>query len=238
MRLHIDQAPRALHRADVQVHLLDVSVSSDLSGLAIGLAVGRGVSIGPSSAAEEAALAAELSRTKARQDLEARTKEVRDLLRFGAYKPTGRGKPASEYLLAAAREDRFPKIHNLVDALNRISLHALLPISVLDLDRAQSQAFSIRRGRPGESYVFNTGGQSIDLGDLLLVSILPEDRATANAVKDSMATKLEPGSTNVLAVVYAPLGRGAEAGEAAAALAQAFREEGGAKQASHAVLTV
>ncbi len=31
---------------------------------------------------------------------------VRDLLRHGGYKPTGRGKPASEYLIRAAEGDR------------------------------------------------------------------------------------------------------------------------------------
>ena len=40
----------------------------------------------------------------------ARRASVRDMLRFGAYKPTGRGKPASEYLLNAAAEGHFPFI--------------------------------------------------------------------------------------------------------------------------------
>jgi hypothetical protein len=41
-------------------------------------------------------------------------KHVRDLLRHGGYKPTGRGKPSSEYLLGAAAEGGMPAI-NLAD---------------------------------------------------------------------------------------------------------------------------
>ena len=61
---------------------------------------------------------------------------VRDLLRRGGYKPTGRGKPASEYLAQAAAKGEFPRISNAVDALNLVSLDTGLPISLVDLDRA------------------------------------------------------------------------------------------------------
>ncbi len=62
-------------------------------------------------------------------------KSVRDLLRHGGYKPTGRGKPASEYLLGAAAGAPLPEINAAVDACNAVSLHSGLPISVVDLDR-------------------------------------------------------------------------------------------------------
>src|SRR5690349_6711452 len=61
---------------------------------------------------------------------------VRDLLRHGGYKPTGRGKPASEYLLRAVSEGALGSINPAVDACNVASLHSGLPISVVDLDRA------------------------------------------------------------------------------------------------------
>ena len=138
---------------------------------------------------------------------------VRDMLRHGRYKPTGRGKPASEYLVRSATQGTFPRINNLVDALNVVSLDSGLPISILDVQRAGASAFVIRRGRPGERYVFNQGGQEIGLEDLLLVAAEPEDRPCANPVKDSMATKLVEGTTDVLAVVYGP-----------AALAERVRE--------------
>ena len=61
---------------------------------------------------------------------------VRDLLRHGGYKPTGRGKPASEYLVRAANDGNLISINAAVDACNVASLHSGLPISVVDLDLA------------------------------------------------------------------------------------------------------
>lgn len=59
-------------------------------------------------------------------------KAVRDLLREGGFKPSGRSKPASEYL---AGVDSLGGINPVVDACNAASLHSGLPISVVDLDR-------------------------------------------------------------------------------------------------------
>ena len=153
---------------------------------------------------------------------------VRDLLRHGKYKPTGRGKPASEYLRQAAREGRFPRIDALVDLNNLASLESGLPISVLDLTRAGRQ-FILRYGRAGESYVFNAAGHTIDLQDLLLIARLPEDQPCANAVKDSMATKVGSGTTEALAVIYAPAALAARAEGAAERFATLAREALGAR---------
>src|SRR5262245_6392507 len=49
---------------------------------------------------------------------------VRVLLRQGGFKPTGRSKPASEYLLKAAREGTLSSINLAVDACNVVSLHS------------------------------------------------------------------------------------------------------------------
>ena len=62
---------------------------------------------------------------------------VRDLLRQGGFKPSGRSKPASEYLLAAQAGGHLGPINPAVDACNIASLHSGLPISVVDLDRTQ-----------------------------------------------------------------------------------------------------
>ena len=66
----------------------------------------------------------------------------------------------------------------------------------------------LRRGKPGETYVFNAGGQTIDLTDLLCVCrAAPEGFVpTANPVRDSMATKLFPGAPRAAAFIYAPAG--------------------------------
>src|SRR5262245_24541384 len=61
---------------------------------------------------------------------------VRALLRHGGFKPTGRSKPASEYLLRAARDGALAPINPAVDVCNAVSLHSGLPVSVVDLGRA------------------------------------------------------------------------------------------------------
>jgi DNA/RNA-binding domain of Phe-tRNA-synthetase-like protein len=138
---------------------------------------------------------------------------VRNMLRHGSYKPAGRGKPSSEYLLQAALEDDFPAVNFPVDAVNIASLVSGYPISIVDTEKAGHE-FLLRRGRLGERYVFNAGGQEIELSDLLcacrrnsvaeaqLEAYIP----TANPVRDSMATKIFPGASEALAMIYAPAG--------------------------------
>src|SRR5262249_21823925 len=77
---------------------------------------------------------------------------VRALLRQGGFKPTGRSKPASEYLLNAARDGRLVPINFVVDVCNLVSLHSGLPISVVDLDRAR-EPFRVGVAPAGSSYV-------------------------------------------------------------------------------------
>src|SRR5438874_6449348 len=79
---------------------------------------------------------------------------VRALLRQGGFKPTGRSKPASEYLLKAVREGTLASINLAVDVCNVVSLHSGLPISVVDLDRSR-EPFRVAVASAGSSYVFN-----------------------------------------------------------------------------------
>ena len=77
---------------------------------------------------------------------------VRALLRHGGFKPTGRSKPASEYLLKAVREGHLSPINLAVDACNAVSLHSGLPISVVDArpaSRARNRSSRGRRALPG-----------------------------------------------------------------------------------------
>src|SRR5687767_9011765 len=53
---------------------------------------------------------------------EALRQSVRDLLRSGGYKPTGRSKPASEYLVRAAEQGALRSINAAVDVCNAVSL--------------------------------------------------------------------------------------------------------------------
>lgn len=138
---------------------------------------------------------------------------VRDLLRVGGYKPTGRGKPASEYLVRAAGDGKLGSINAAVDACNVVSLHSGLPISVVDLDLAEPP-LRLALAEPDSRYVFNASGQEIDVSGLLCV----HDAAgpCANAVKDSQRTKTHAGTRRTLSVIW---GTGALPGRLAAAVA-------------------
>lgn len=124
---------------------------------------------------------------------------VRDMLRHGGYKPTGRGKPASEYLVRAASEGALGSINAAVDACNAVSLHSGLPISVVDLERARGP-FRIAIAPAGASYVFNASGQEIDLGGLLC--LWDADGPCANAVRDAQRTKTTPETRATLSVIW------------------------------------
>jgi DNA/RNA-binding domain of Phe-tRNA-synthetase-like protein len=124
---------------------------------------------------------------------------VRRLLRHGGYRPTGRGKPASEYLLGAAQKGELGTINTAVDACNVASLHSGLPISVVDLDLARAP-HSIAIAAAGANYVFNRSGQTIDLEGLLC--LFDADGPCANAVKDAQRTKTHEGTRRTLSVVW------------------------------------
>lgn len=136
------------------------------------------------------------------RDEEVRT-AVRDMLRQSGYKPTGRGKPASEYLVRASAEGSLAPINLAVDACNVVSLHSGLPISVVDLDRTQAP-FRIALGTAGEAYVFNASGQEIALAGLL--GLYDGAGACANAVKDSQRTKTSPATRRTLTIVWGCVG--------------------------------
>src|SRR5439155_19545627 len=86
---------------------------------------------------------------------------VRALLRQGGFKPTGRSKPAAEYLIKAVGDKLLSAINLAVDACNIVSLHSGLPISVVDLDRTRPP-FRVGLAPPGASFIFNASGQTID----------------------------------------------------------------------------
>jgi DNA/RNA-binding domain of Phe-tRNA-synthetase-like protein len=151
---------------------------------------------------------------------------VRDMLRHGKYKPAGRAKPSSEYLLAAALkpelEGGFPLVNGPVDVNNAVSMEWGYPASIFDAAKAGRELF-LRRGAAGESYIFNHSGQEIDLQDLLVVCRRSSEgwAPCGNPVKDAMATKVFDDARDVVAVVYAPA---AESAERLAACASRFRE--------------
>ncbi len=128
-------------------------------------------------------------------------KVVRSLLRAGGYKPSGRGKPSSEYLVRAAAEGPLPTINPSVDILNVVSLVSGIPISVVDMDLVNGP-LSVRNGDEGAEYVFNQSGQTIRVAGLLCLH--DKDGPCANAVKDSQRTKTHEGTTRTLTWLWAP----------------------------------
>lgn len=124
---------------------------------------------------------------------------VRQLLRHSGFHPTGRSKPASEYLLKAVSEGRLASINLAVDACNLVSLHSGLPISVVDLDRAAAP-FCVGVALPTVRYVFNTAGQEIDLEGLLC--LFDAQGPCASPVKDAQRTKTGPETRRTLSLVW------------------------------------
>jgi DNA/RNA-binding domain of Phe-tRNA-synthetase-like protein len=136
---------------------------------------------------------------------------VRRLLRHGGFKPTGRSKPAAEYLIKAVGEGRLGSINVAVDVCNVVSLHSGLPISVIDLDRARGP-FRVGVAPPGTNYVFNVSGQTIDVGGLLC--LFDADGPCANAVKDAQRTKTAAETRRTLTLIWGSIalpGRAAQA---------------------------
>jgi len=124
---------------------------------------------------------------------------IRALLRHGGFKPSGRSKPASEYLVRAVEQGELSSINAAVDACNVVSLHSGIPISVIDADRARSP-FRVGIARAGERYVFNASGQEMDLEGLLC--LYEADGPCANAVKDSQRTKTQADTTRTLTLLW------------------------------------
>lgn len=130
-------------------------------------------------------------------------KGIRGLLKNFGFHPSGRNRPASEFLFKDLQNRReFNSISNVVDINNHLSLKYHLPISVLDLDKT-GDSLCLRVGLENEEYVFNREGQVLSLKKLLVVARHGEDRsAVGSPVKDSQATKVFEETRNVIVFIY------------------------------------
>ena len=124
---------------------------------------------------------------------------VRDLLRHGGFKPSGRSKPASEYLLGAVTKGVMSSINPAVDCCNVASLHSGLPISVVDIHRGQGP-WRIGIAESDTQYVFNPAGQVIDISGLVV--LFDAQGPCGGPVKDSQRTKTHEGTTETLSVIW------------------------------------
>src|SRR5438552_11461625 len=152
---------------------------------------------------------------------------VRALLRHAGFKPTGRSKPASEYLIRAVGEGKLSPINVAVDVCNVVSLHSGLPISVVDLDRARAP-FRVGVAPPGSAYVFNASGQTLDLGGLLC--LFDAEGPCANAVKDAQRTKTSPETRRTLSVVWGTVALAGRAEQTAAWYRELLERHGAATE--------
>ena len=189
------------------VVLMDPHPLLDLCALEVGFP--RPLGAMESSPALRAALSLDVPAPMASSD-EVRLK-IRDLLRHGGFKPTGRSKPASEYLIKAADRGFLGPINLAVDLCNVVSMHSGLPVSVVDLERVEGP-LHVGLAEQGSRYVFNASGQEIDLSGLLC---LHDARGPcANAVKDSQRTKTDAATSRCLYLLWGSIelvGRAAEA---------------------------
>jgi len=130
-------------------------------------------------------------------------KGIRSLLKAYGFHPSGRNRPASEFLVKdLLARGAFNPISNVVDINNHLSLLSHLPISILDRDKAGDR-LSLRVGVEPEQYVFNREGHALTLRDLLVVARDEGKReAMGSPVKDSQATKVFEDTSRVTGIVY------------------------------------
>jgi DNA/RNA-binding domain of Phe-tRNA-synthetase-like protein len=124
---------------------------------------------------------------------------VRRLLRHGGFKPSGRSKPASEYLIRALGDGVLGSINAAVDVCNIVSLHSGLPITVVDLAKTRDP-LRVGIAPAGAMYVFNASGQTIDLEGLLC--LFDAEGPCGNAVKDAQRTKTDTETRRTLTLIW------------------------------------
>ena len=130
-------------------------------------------------------------------------KGIRSLLKAYGFHPSGRNRPASEFLVKdLLGRGAFNPINNVVDVINHLSLLTHLPISILDRSKS-GERLCLRVGVDSEEYVFNREGQSLSLRDLLVVARDDGKREPMGSpVKDSQATKVFEDTSRVVGIVY------------------------------------
>ncbi|MBF0545779.1 MAG: hypothetical protein HQM08_15155 [Candidatus Riflebacteria bacterium] len=130
-------------------------------------------------------------------------KGIRSLLKVYGFHPSGRNRPACEFLAKDLQSrGEFKPINNIVDINNHISMLSFLPISVIDRSKS-GENLMIRVGMEGESYIFNKEGQELSLKNLLVIARNGGNSAPLGSpVKDSQETKVFEDSRNIVGIIY------------------------------------
>lgn len=175
------------------------------SSLRVGLIEAHDIAVKPSSEQYQARIKADTEPFLASDYIypDQKQKGIRSLLKTFGFHPSGRSRPASEFLFKDLQNrGSFNFINNVVDINNHVSLCSHLPISVIDTDKSGLE-LCLRVGFDDESYVFNREGHELSLKKLLIIARQGGDRlAIGSPVKDSQATKVFPETKNIVFVVY------------------------------------
>lgn len=161
----------------------------------VGIAAVEGVRIGPSPAWLLAQLATATTR---RDSVDRWDQGVRAMLRAGGFRPSGRNRPAHEFLSRVC--GGVATISNVVDVNNIVSLTHRLPASVIDAVVSEG-SLVIREGEAGERYVFNRSGQELDLEGLLIVCSAT-GAPIASPVKDSLVAHVTERTSAIVFCAY------------------------------------
>jgi DNA/RNA-binding domain of Phe-tRNA-synthetase-like protein len=125
---------------------------------------------------------------------------ARRLYRTFGVDPT-RIRPSSEALLRRTlKGEPLYRINRLVDACNWASLALLLPIGLYDLARVRGNMV-VRVGRSGEEYEGIRKGPVHVAGRL---TVADDEGPFGSPTSDSARTSVSTGTTEALAVVFAP----------------------------------
>jgi len=127
---------------------------------------------------------------------------VRTMYKKVGIDPT-KTRPSSEALLRRVRKgDTIPRINSAVDIVNWCSLEFQLPYGLYDATKI-SGSVTMRLGADGESYPgirkddVNVGGR---------ITVADSIGAFGNPTSDSARTMVTPAATDLLVIVYAPIG--------------------------------
>ncbi|KAF1081334.1 MAG: hypothetical protein GQF41_2140 [Candidatus Rifleibacterium amylolyticum] len=180
-------------------------ISLPPSSLRAGLIEARGVTVKPSSPEYRERINSDIRRFLSPDCIypDHMQKGIRSLLKTFGFHPSGRSRPASEFLFKDLQNrGGFNFINNVVDINNHLSLITHLPVSTFDLDKSGYE-LCLRVGFDDESYVFNREGQILSLKKLLVVARHGGDNAAIGSpVKDSQATKVFEETTDIAVIVY------------------------------------
>ena len=127
--------------------------------------------------------------------------KIRDMLRHGGFGPSGRNKPAHEYLSVPLKRDGFPNKRDQCRCrcVQCDFLHSGPPISVVDFDRLKPP-LTLELCPKDCAYPFNPSGQIFE--GRRTIGVVGSTRTFCNPCQDSQRSKTSDKSRNTLTIVW------------------------------------